>query len=159
MEFKNEEDPVQSAIQFSDEKLRGGFLFDFSLKSLECEVDKYLETLKDLKAEQRVSVAAGLTAYVGETICKLFGGKWVGSYFSSKEKIGRNFYFCKILVNGHEIFPSHFISYYLSNGKNSEGSFFDYLYARDQSKGAFKDFLGGGLLNKLLKENLIYPNP
>lgn len=60
-----------------------------------------------------------------------------------------NFYTCKIEKNDFEFGPSHFICYYLSNGKNSEGSFNNYLYSENYSKGIFKNFLAGGLINKI----------
>lgn len=60
-----------------------------------------------------------------------------------------NFYTTKIYKNDFEFGPGHFFSYYLRNGKVSEGSFIDYLYNRNNSDGILYDFLGGGLLNKL----------
>ena len=88
-----------------------------------------------------------LTAYIGETICQIFNAKWKGEY--SSENWGQNYYTCKIEKDGFEFGPSHFIGYYLSNGKVNEGSFKEYLYSRDYSSGIFYDFLGGGLFNKL----------
>ena len=145
--LNEEDDPKQIAEKVSEKYLRKGYKLDFRLESLEKEVDKILENEipKDEVASGKLE--AELTAYFGETICRIFGARWKGVYYV--ENSGMNFYCCKIKKNGFEFSPSHFFGYYLSNGKNSEGSFKDYLYVRDNSEGILKDFLGGGLITKI----------
>jgi hypothetical protein len=144
-----EDNPKDIAEIVSRKYLEKGYNLDFSLKSLENEIDKILENEIPEDWIESAKLDSELTAYFGETLCRIFDTTWKGEYFS--ENSGMNFYTCKIEKNGFEFGPSHFIGYYLSNGKESEGSFKDYLYSRDYSKGIFHDLLGGGLIHKLEK--------
>jgi len=141
------DNPKEIANIVSEKYMQKGYVLDFSMESLESEIDKILE--KEIPKDwiESAKLESELTAYIGETICQLFDASWKGEYYL--EKSGMNFYTCKIEKNGFEFGPGHFIAYYLENGKESEGSFKEYLYSRDYSKGIFKDFLGGGLIHKL----------
>lgn len=143
------DDPVKTAEAFSKRMKADGFLFDYSLKSLETEIDRFLEKLADTTDEIKEQTEIELTAYIGETIRRLYNGKWTGEF--NAEAGGVNFYLCKVSIGKFEFFPSHFIGYYLTNGKKSEGSFYEYLYTRNQSKGIAHDFLGGGLIRLIEK--------
>ncbi|TDG36427.1 hypothetical protein EZJ43_07870 [Pedobacter changchengzhani] len=148
MKKLNEGDnPKQIAEKVSEKYLRKGFKLDFSLESLENEIDKILKNEIPKGRIETGKLVAELTAYLGETICRIFGARWIGIYYASNS--GMNFYSCKIEKNDFEFSPSHFFSYYLSNGKEREGSFKDYLYVRDNSEGVLRDFLGGGLIIKI----------
>lgn len=146
------DDPVRASESFVKTAAKEGFSFDFSLKSLEFEIDKYLEKYYPLEEESKLRTECDLTAYIGETIRRLYQGEWAGEYFSSSSSHGQNFYTCKVKIGKFVFSPNHFIAYYLSNGKESEGTFYDYLYNRDYSEGLSHDFLGGGLLNVIEKE-------
>ncbi len=145
------DNPNEVAEIVSKKYLDKGYNLDFSLKSLESEMDKILENEIPEDWIESAKLESELTAYFGETLCRIFETKWKGEYYV--ENSGMNFYTSKIKKNGIEFGPSHFIGYYLSNGKESEGSFKDYLYSRDYSEGIFKDFLGGGLINKIKRKN------
>ena len=127
------DNPKQVAEKMSQKFLKKGYILDFTLKSLENEIDRILknETVKDTIESGKLE--SELTAYIGETLCRIFDANWKGEYYL--ENNGMNFYTSKIEKNGFEFGPSHFLSYYLVNGKESEGS--------------FKDFLGSGLIDKL----------
>ncbi|GGG10317.1 hypothetical protein GCM10011344_08700 [Dokdonia pacifica] len=142
-----EDNPKEAAIIVSKKYIKKGYALDFSIESLENEIDKILEKENPKDWIESAKLESELTAYIGETICQIFDAKWKGEYYS--ENSGMNFYTCKIEKNGFEFGPSHFVGYYLSNGKESEGSFEEYLHSRDYSKGIFYDFLGGGLINKI----------
>jgi len=147
------DNPVEAANNFAEEASMEGFLFDFSLKSLESEVDKYLDKYCPSDDEKRPRIECDLTAYVGETIRRLYKGEWAGEYFGKSSSYrGPNFYTCKVKIGKYDFYPSHFISYYVSNGKESEGTFYDYLHNRDRSNGISRDFLGGGLLEIIEKK-------
>ena len=141
------DDPRQVAEKASRKYLDKGYNLDFSLKSLENEIDKILETEKTKDSKKLEILESELTAYIGETLCRIFNCKWKGEFYF--ENSGMNFYTCMIEKNGFEFGPSHFIGYYLNNGKKNEGSFKDYLHSRDQNNGIFKDFLGGGLIKPI----------
>jgi hypothetical protein len=147
------DNPIEAANNFAKEVAAEGFTFDFSLKSLEFEIDKYLEKYYPFDEQSKLRAECDLTAYVGETIRRLYKGEWMGEYFGrSSSYRGPNFYTCKVKLGKFDFYPSHFIEYYLSNGKESEGTFYAYLHSRDYSEGIFHDFLGGGILNIIAKE-------
>lgn len=143
------DDPVKTAEAFSKRMKAEGFLFDYSLKSLETEIDRFLEKQVTKSEEEKEQIEIELTAYIGESIRRIYNGKWTGEF--NAEAGGVNFYLCKVSIGKFEFYPSHFISYYLNNGKKSEGSFYEYLYTRNQSKGIAHDFLGGGLIHLIAK--------
>lgn len=149
--IRREDNPKNIAEIVRRKYIEKGYDLDFSLKSLENEIDKILENEIPENWVESAKLESELTAYFGETLCRIFNTKWKGEYYS--ENSGMNYYSSKIEKNGFEFGPSHFIGYYLNNGKKSEGSFKNYLYSRDYSKGIFKDFLGGGLINKIKSEN------
>ena len=153
MRFKSDKrDPVEVAEYFAEFQFKNGYHFDFSLRSLEEDVDKYLESL-DLKEEREEdNIECYLTAYIGETICRLYNGIWKGEYQPPHTTRGSNYYLCYIMIVNYKYWPSHFISYRLNHGRdgeNGEGTFKEYLYSRNRSRGIFSDFLGGGLINKI----------
>jgi HEAT repeat protein len=149
------DDPAREAEQFAFFSKLNGFHFDFSLQSLEKEVDRYLEkiirengTTRDAKgdaAEKLLAAEISLTAYIGETIKRLYGGRWAGPF--DKSFSGGNFYTFSLMIGKYEFFPSHFVDYYLTNGKESEGMFYDYLHGRKSDE-------SGGLLARIEKGKL-----
>lgn len=128
--MNNKNNPTEIAQIVSDKYLKKGYQLDFSKKSLEQEIDSILEN--EITSNEPELIGSELVAYIGETICKLIGAQWSGDYYLNNS--GMNFYSCKIEKDEFEFKPSHFISYYISNGKKSEGSFKNYF------KEKFKDF-------------------
>lgn len=117
------DDPKLTASLFSKEMQALGYTLDFSLQSLELEIDRILETSPINSEDTKFDLEAKLTAYIGETLCQNRNGFWSGAFYSHKSRIGNNYYFCKITIGKHDFYPSHFIGYYLSNGKKSTGTF------------------------------------
>ena len=152
-EIKNQRDPTEIAEYFSSIQSRYGFKFDFSLESLEKEVDRFLEENSNLSEYTQTIIESLLTAYVGETICRLYKGKWCGEFCGPLNKTGSNYYLSWIEIGDFKYKPSQFIEYYLGNGKKSEGTFYDYLYNRDTSKEIFTNFFGSGLLKKIQSQS------
>ncbi|MFZ4929178.1 hypothetical protein [Chryseobacterium sp. Mn2064] len=142
-------DPKLCAEHFADVMKKKGYNLDFSLKSLEIEVDRILENFSKIEDQELNILEEFLTAYVGETLLRIFGGRWIGNFYGPLNRKGVNFYTSYMMINDFRCNPNHFIGYYLSNGKESEGTFYEYLYKRNQSSGIFHDFLGGGLIHKI----------
>lgn len=142
-------DPKTCAKHFADLMEKKGYKLDFSLKSLETEIDRILEKYSKIEYQELNILEEFLTAYVGETLLHLFGGNWVGDFYGPLNRVGINFYTSYMVINDFRFNPNHFIGYYLSNGKKSEGTFYEYLYKRNQSSGIFHDFLSGGLIQKI----------
>ena len=146
--MKTPEDPIEAADNFAEEASKERFLFDFSLESLESEVDRYLDKYATSDDGSRHRIESDLTAYIGETVRRLYGGEWAGEY----RRQSSDFYTCKVKIGKFDFYPSHFISYYLSNGKESEGTFYHYLHSRDCSKGIADVSVGDGLLDMIEKK-------
>ncbi len=119
-------DPTKTAFSFADEMQREAFLFNFTLASLETEVDRlvcsaYLNNRSD---PRQWATEAGLEAYVGEVLRVLFDGECKGDFRADNP--GPNFY-CSWLVFGEYIYrPSHFLGYRISNGEIT-GTFAQHL--------------------------------
>lgn len=142
-------DPKSCAEHFADIMGKKGYTLDFSLKSLETEIDRILEKYSKIEYQELNILEEFLTAYVGESLLRIFGGSWAGNFYGPLNRSGVNFYTSYMVINDFRFNPNHFIGYYLSNGKKSEGTFYEYLYKRNQSSGIFHDFLGGGLIQKI----------
>lgn len=151
-DIQNLRNPIEVAEYFSNIQIRYGFKFDFSLESLEKEVDRFLENNTNLSAYVKTIVESLLTAYIGETICRLYQGKWCGEFCGPLSLTGSNYYLCWIEIGDYKYKPSHFIEYYLEHGKENEDTFYNYLYNSNKSQEIHSDFLGGGLLNKIKPE-------
>ncbi len=125
-------DPAATAETFAAKQHTAGYALDFSLGSLETEVDRLLDLPlfhhgrqgEATEAEERNKAALG--AYVGETLRRLFDGEWVGSFHPGCPIL--NFYRSAILFGSFKFQPDLFVSYRLTNGE-SEGSFRAYLRA------------------------------
>ena len=118
----------EAAQHFADKMNKLGFACDFSLFSLEAEIDSILHSdkliLRENTPESRQD-SAGLEAYIGETLCRLYKGQWQGMY--DPKNPAANFYLSFIEFGSFKWFPSHFIGYRVANGEESEGTFSAYL--------------------------------
>ena len=136
MKYSGEDNPSEFAEKFAEITQSEGYHFDFSLNSLTIEVDKYLEQLSILTEEEKDLTKPLLTAYIGETLCRLYNGKWTGQYFGT-DRTERNYYTCEVTFrdyNKYHFYPNHFISYYLANGKVDTGPFGTYIEKTVQNK-------------------------
>jgi hypothetical protein len=118
--------PTEVAKSFALKMSQSGYCLDFSLKSLIEEVDRLIDTELGLEpiGPESWGEATNLEAYVGETLCKLFNGKWAGDFHQDS---GVNFYTSFIIFGEYKLYPSHFIAYRVSNGKKEVGSFSEYF--------------------------------
>lgn len=127
IDLPGKDKPQKIAGECAEKYSRKAYQFDFSLISLENGIDAVLENEVGNHGDERAIIEAELTAYFGETLCRIFNTEWAGSYYGPLNRVGANYYTCKITKGEFELYPSHFIGYYLSNGKESEGTFKDYL--------------------------------
>jgi hypothetical protein len=127
MQNRRGDDPTYSATLFADQMNARGYALDFSLKSLVEEIEKLFESTLFLNHENPAQWIdeASLEAYIGETLCRLFDGKWQGEF--RQDNPGPNFYASFVSFGEFQFYPSHFIAYRISNGKESIGTFTAYL--------------------------------
>ncbi len=126
MERSSEEKDInlkQDAETFAEKMSAYGYTLDFSLKSLEEDIDSIIES-EDVGLFNYSEAASinqtGLEAYIGETLIMLFNGKPKGEFRMGK--LDRNFYFLYIEFGKFRYYPSDFIWFRLSNGPG-EGSY------------------------------------
>lgn len=129
-DFNKGDNPTLFATEFAKEYKELGYNLDFTIDSLETEIDKILERNYKTNDEIRWKLESLLTAYIGECICKIFGGVWTGKFYGPKNPNGVNYYLCEITINNQRFYPSRFVEYYFSNGKESEGTFKNYLFKK-----------------------------
>lgn len=144
-------DPKTCATDFAKIMKGKGHVLDFSLESLEVEVDHILAQYATVDFEDLSILEDFLTAYVGETLIANFGGSWTGNYYAPMSLAGVNYYSSFITINDFRFNPNHFIGYYLTNGKKTEGTFYEYLYKRNQITEDTHDYSGDGLVGKIKK--------
>ena len=117
----------KDADEFVEKMSACGFKLDFSLKSLEEDIDSMIES-EDVDLSDSPNVGSfnqtGMEAYIGETLTMLFNGKPKGEFKSGKSH--RNFFFAYIEFGKFRYYPSDFIRLRLSNGPG-EGSFKEHL--------------------------------
>ena len=115
------------ASEFAKRMTLKDFNLDFSLSSLETEIDKIIEDLENSVDDQdKISVVdrVGIEAYVGETLLSLFKGTRQGKF--NENNPGANFYMSSISFGDYAYYPSHFLNYRFSNGP-VEGEFREHL--------------------------------
>lgn len=124
------EDPAKAAETFAAARSADGFALDFSLVSLETEVDRLLDSehlpqgREDAFDATRQRNAAGLGAYVGETLRRAHQGVWCGDFFGDNN--AANFYCSYVDLRGHHYWPSRWLEYRITNGP-VEGGFGPHL--------------------------------
>lgn len=124
------DNPVVAAIEFSEQHTGPGCRLDFSLGSLQSEVDSVLELPIFFRGREGTSTdnqersEAALCAYVGETLSRLFNGTWGGDFYPDCP--ASNFYTSFVDFGDYRYWPSHFIAYRLTNWPQ-EGTFAKHL--------------------------------
>lgn len=142
------DDPSEIAEKVAKKFLKKGYCLDFSIASLENEIDSILKNESQWSYRQKERLETELTAYFGETICRIFNAKWKGKYFKDFRRSGINYYSCSIQKNTFEFSPSHFFGYYFENGSKRKNPFKDYLHLTYYSK---EDDAYVSLLNKIIE--------
>ncbi|MGJ8550768.1 hypothetical protein [Winogradskyella wichelsiae] len=75
------DNPKEVAEIVSKKYIEKGYTLDFSLKSLEYEMDKILENELPKAPIESSKFVLELTAYLGETLCRIFETKWMVKTF------------------------------------------------------------------------------
>jgi hypothetical protein len=125
--FPEGDSPASAAEAFAARMQQAGYSFDFSLRSLLEEVDRLLDSpyFTNHNNPEQWPDEARLTAYVGETLVRLYAGVWTGQFYVNHA--WTNFYTCSVQFGEYAYKPSHFLDYQFSNGKNSTGTFAHHL--------------------------------
>ena len=134
VDFSKTDNPTLIAEEFSKSQMEksNGYLFDFTIRSLEIELERYLENKHNKELNEREILNATLTAYLGETICRIFNAKWTGSYYGPLNPNGVNYYTCKISLLGNDYYISRYFDRFFSDdGIQDSGTFNEYLYGRE----------------------------
>ena len=160
------DNPAEIAKVFVENMYLKGYNFDYSLNSLEFVVDKLIRKYNYSRAQndilnrifkkrfhQRHSIETYLTAYIGETLIRIYGGEWKGKFYGPENPFGSNFYTSYVEINDYVFDPNHFISGYLVNGEKEEGTFYEYLYSRNSFENKFGGYNGGNLIKKIKNKN------
>ena len=102
-------DPVATAEAFAAAQSAAGYALDFSLASLETEVDRLIELPMFNRGRERPDTEdeerneAALAAYLGETLRRLFDGEWAGSFYPGSTLL--NFYRSFVRFGGSRFEP------------------------------------------------------
>lgn len=153
-DFPNPDNPSKVAEKVAQKFHQKGYVLDFSIRSLKKEVDLILKNESYKELEEKATLEAEFTAYVGETICRVFQAQWEGQYFGPLHRSGINYYSCKVVKREFEFWPSHFFGYYFSNGSTRIRPFKDYLENHYYTVGG-KEYISDGPLKKLEKLKII----
>jgi hypothetical protein len=115
------------ATEFANRMTSKGINLDFTLSSLETEIDKIIEDIDNtIDDKDKISIIdrIGMEAYVGEVLLSFFKGTRQGKF--DENNPGANFYLSSISFGDYAYYPSHFLSYRFLNGP-AEGKFRDHL--------------------------------
>ena len=120
------DEPSGVAEQFAAAMTTKGYQLDFSLESLQGEVDRVLDDYEAAFRQDEAGHAleTALAAYVGETLARLYDGTWGGTF--QADNPAANFYTSHVDFGEYRYRPTHFIAYRISNGP-AEGTFADQL--------------------------------
>ena len=148
--YPDADDPTEIAEQVARKFSAKGYKLDFSIASLKNEIDRILKKEPKEEKYDKTLLEAELTAYFGESICRIFKAKWHGQYFGPFKRSGINYYSCRVRKNEFEFSPNHFFGYYFTNGSKRQHPFKGYL---EGYKSYFEDqeYVVEGLLIKLKK--------
>jgi len=124
------DNPGAAAVEFSEQHTGTGCQLDFSIESLQTEVDRVLELpiffrgREGTPTDNQERREAALCAYVGETLSRLFDGTWGGDF--RPDRSASNFYTSFVDFGDYRYWPSRFIGYRLTNWPQ-EGTFAQHL--------------------------------
>lgn len=120
------EDDIHSAAAWVVNALNvSGYNADYSLESMK-EIDRFFDEQSGeggIISKNRGQIIFALASYIGETVIRLYGGKWGG-----EDEINM----CVTLDNGTVIFPTQRAMKRFQNG--SEDSIYAYVYVLGNSQ-------------------------
>ena len=150
------DNPVEYAEMFANHMKKIGYNLDFTTASLENEIDKliskhsrsrrfnnFMNSLFKNHWKSRLRFERYLTAYIGETLIRVYNGDWKGQYYGPDNPYGSNYYSTAITIGKFSFWPSHFIENYLTNGVKSTGTFYEYLYSKNVGSTGLSSRTGG----------------
>ena len=112
------------------------FRLSFTIESLKTNVDLIIDKYRNNSTTKinpyHLPKYGALTAYVGETLRRVYQGAWAGEFYCNRPDI--NYYTSKIIFNNYTFWPSHHIGNALANGRDTSGygyqTFSEYLEKR-----------------------------
>ena len=147
-----ESNPCKVAKAVANKYSLKGYTLDFSLESLETEIDKIINNPITYKEEKDIDfLIAELTVYVGETFRILFNAVCPGQYFEGGKGNAANFYTYYVEKNGERFHPSHFFEYKLPIKDFTRNQFKEYLHYSYATIDGKQKVLPG-VLHKFLKD-------
>lgn len=125
------EDDIHSACAWIVTALNtSGYKADYTLESMK-EIDRFFDEQSGeggiISPERRGNIIFSVASYIGETVIKLYGGKWITN---DKDPMGEVNIAVK-LDNGTIIFPAQRAMKRYQNG--NEDSIYAYVYVLSQS--------------------------
>ena len=125
------EDDIHSACTWIVTALNtSGYKADYTLESMN-EIDRFFDEQSGaggiITPERRGQIFFAIASYVGETVIKLYGGKWITD---DKDPMGEVNMAVK-LDNGIMLFPAQRVVKRCRNG--NEDSIYAYVYVLSQS--------------------------
>ena len=119
---------AQIASVFAKNMKSLGFNCDFSLRSLLHDVDKILNSVErspEVCEKSDIHYLAGIEAYIGETLRRLYNGTWQGKFIIDTPE--SNFYSSYLQFGDYKFYPARFLTYRLTHGAYQEGTYATYL--------------------------------
>lgn len=118
----------QTAESFACHMKKLGFDCDFSLQSLLNDIDLILnspEVSFNDEGTAGLNNLAGIEAYIGETLKRLYHGEWCGKFILHTPE--SNFYTSYLSFGEYKFYPARFLTYRLTHGEDVQGTFATYL--------------------------------
>ena len=157
VDFRKTDNPTIVAKAFAEKQKVKDYNFDFSLRSLEIDLPHFLNDNHNRSLKEREILNGELTAYLGETICRVYNAKWSGHYYGPSNSNGINYYTCKISVFQSDFYVSHYFDRFFSDkGIGDNGTFIEYLHGRAPHPEPNIIYYEGliTLINKVISNNL-----
>ncbi|SEB35647.1 hypothetical protein SAMN04489761_0079 [Tenacibaculum sp. MAR_2009_124] len=147
--FQDATAPSLAAEKMAKKYKTKGYVMDFSLRSLEYEIDKIIYAIEHYQGiESEEILKAECSAYFGVTLCRVYDMNCIGQYFDGTTRTGVNYYSYIIEKNGYQFHPAGIFEYRIPGYYQNYGLFYRYLHFRHYERGN-RRFVQPGILATL----------